>query len=213
MTWDISDLQSKFATWSKRSNAASYFADCIVLAEAEFNARIQHPNNLAIDTAFAINTETVTPPTDFASFKDMFINDASRSPVRFATNGSMVWLNGARSGTPEYVGYFERKLRFSPIPSAGTTATFRYYTKIPPLDGVTNTTNWLIEEFPHAYLYGALVHLGELVEDDPRVAAWATRLERVYAQIKKHAEALEYGSGPLTMQVEGSGAIDIYSRG
>lgn len=49
-----------------------------------------------------------------------------------------------------------------------------YYQKIPPLSE-DNETNWLLEQSPNTYLFGALLEATQYLKDDSRIQIWMQR--------------------------------------
>ena len=61
------------------------------------------------------------------------------------------------SGTSEAVTVSGSSLRIIPPGDASYNVTLRYRQKVPALSD-SNTSNWVLESHPNAYLFGALAH-------------------------------------------------------
>ena len=62
-----------------------------------------------------------------------------------------------------------------------------YWRKVDVLS-TSNTTNWLIDDHPDIYIYGALVHTAPYLKDDARLPVWESRLEKAINEIDQATE-------------------------
>lgn len=51
------------------------------------------------------------------------------------------------------------------------------------LDLITDTTNWLSEKYPEAYIFGALKYAAIFMRDDERIMLWETMFKNVIDRI------------------------------
>jgi hypothetical protein len=65
------------------------------------------------------------------------------------------------------------QFRYLPVPDTAYTGELIYYAKLSKLS-TTNTTNWLLTAAPDVYLYGALMQAAPYLQDDARIAVWAS---------------------------------------
>ena len=86
-------------------------------------------------------------------------------------------------------------MSFLQSPDGDYTLEIIYYQKIPALSA--NTTNWLLDEHPDAYLYGTLMHSAPYLQADERVGIWAGKYQQIIEQIKTSDEKAKFsGSTP-----------------
>ncbi len=84
----------------------------------------------------------------------------------------------------------------------GTYTTERYYYKRISALSDSNTSNWLLEYFPDAYLYGSLVHSAPYLKDDARLQLWAALYEQAIASINRESEATKFGGSGRRMKIK-----------
>lgn len=153
-------------------------------AEEEMNARLRVRRMLTTVTPTISSAGVVTLPTDFGGW------------VRFqVSDGASVWdlAIGAPEQTTEVMPFATISGRPTTIITKGSTSqilpytdavyTFSalYYGRIPALTAAA-TTNWVITNFPNAYVYGCLMAARGYVQDDsPTFAARFDRWEKRFA--------------------------------
>jgi hypothetical protein len=69
-----------------------------------------------------------------------------------------------------------------------------YLSGIPPLSDAA-PTNWLLSEYPSAYLWGTLVNAAPYIGDDPRMQLWGTNREAAIERIRLADRRAKYPSG------------------
>jgi hypothetical protein len=107
-------------------------------------------------------------------------------------------------GIPKYYRHSESQFEFYPTPNASFTAELLYYQKIPALSD-SNTSNWLLEEFPDVYLYGSLTHSAPYLSEDERIAVWAQLYSAGVARVNQSSDDSIYSGSGLTMKIRGLG--------
>lgn len=63
-----------------------------------------------------------------------------------------------------YIGEGETQVRLTPVPDGEYTLEVAYVGALPKLSSSV-ATNWLLDNFPQLYLYGALVHAKRYMQD------------------------------------------------
>ena len=72
----------------------------------------------------------------------------------------------------------------TPTPSGATSLSIDYYQRIPALTS-SNTTNWLLTDHPHLYLYTSLLHATPFLMDDARYQVFNNTVsQQVMASVK-----------------------------
>ena len=51
-----------------------------------------------------------------------------------------------------------------------------------------NQTNWLLTNYPDAYLYGALLHSAPYLQEDSRIQTWAALYQKAISDINSESE-------------------------
>ena len=100
-----------------------------------------------------------------------------------------------KTGKPLYYSIVQNSIEFAPVPDGTYTLEIVYYQKVPTLS--SNTTNWLLDNHPDAYLYGTLQHSAPYLQSDERVGVWAGKYQQVIEQITTSDEKAKFsGSTP-----------------
>jgi len=71
-----------------------------------------------------------------------------------------------------------------------------YWAKLPTI--FTNQ-NWVIQNEPGLYLYGALVEASPYLRDDERTLLWATQFKAIIDSLNKQDGDARYGNAPAQM--------------
>lgn len=202
---NYSDLVTKVADWMDRDDLADKVPDFIALLEARLN-RLLRTVMQETQATWAVTSGTYDLPTDFRSIR--WISYASQPNSRLSEVAPAQLENWPVSGTPTVFAISGRSLVVKPAPTvdAPLALTAAYYRRIPPL-GSFQPTNWLLDEHPDIYVWGAL-HQGAIYIRDPEAEnACANLLDQAIAELKQASVMDQYG-GPLsprtTWQVNGA---------
>jgi hypothetical protein len=177
------NLQVEVATWLRRADLVPEIPTFITLAEAQFNRKLRSARMITRVAAFAISAQTMALPSDFVSMKSVRLVSPARS-LRWVSDTKMDELLDTTeytAGSPSHYTIEGANIRFSPVPATAYTAALVYYASLPPLS--TNTTNWLLQSHPDAYLYGALLQSAPYLRADERLPMWAEMLRAIITDI------------------------------
>ena len=89
-------------------------------------------------------------------------------------------------------------IEFVPPPDDTYSATLTYYQKIPDL--ATNSTNWLLTQWPDLYLYSTLLQAAPYLKDDDRILVWEGFVSRILSEIELDDQRAQYNASPLSMR-------------
>jgi len=95
------------------------------------------------------------------------------------------------AGNPRFFAVVGRDILVTPSPSGALSLDMDYYAKIPALGGAV-TTNWLLEEAPHVYLYTALLHATPFLMDDARYAVFQNAVSQQVMSAVKSSQTLSF---------------------
>ena len=192
---NYTELQASVADFLNRGDLTSVIPDFVTMAEAELN-RTLRVREMSIRTQAPIDSQYVKLPDDFLGMRNI---DLLTDPITPLTYKNLQNLDIHRSndatGKPLYYSIMQNNIEFSPAPDGDYTLEIIYYQKIPALSA--NTTNWLLDEHPDAYLYGTLMHSAPYLQADERVGIWAGKYQQIIEQIKTSDEKAKFsGSTP-----------------
>lgn len=158
----------------------------IQFVEAEINRRL-----FPIDAEVTATTSTVAAdntlafPVRFRRLRSLTLgSDPTNILKQLSVDDLKALWADASDAKPENYAIADGQFLLGPAPDAVYTVTLVYNQGIPPLSA-TNTTNWLIEDHPDAYFYGALGHAEVDGWNDERAANILDPLfSRIVEQIK-----------------------------
>ena len=137
-------------------------------------------------------------PSDFGSIKSIWLDT---DPIQKLTQVSIDQLRSivpfATTGRPRYYALAGAEIIFGPSPDDAYSVNMVYQRKLAPLTA-TNTTNWLLEQHPDLYLYGALVEAEARGWSDDRAAMINGKVEGIIAEINR-AGNMKRTSGGIRM--------------
>ena len=91
------------------------------------------------------------------------------------------------SGQPAYYAVTAGEIEVYPVPDGTYTSELYYFGKTPALSD-SNTSNWILEHYPDAYLYGSLIHSAPYLKDDARIQVWAALYQNAIDAINQASE-------------------------
>jgi hypothetical protein len=146
----------------------------IQLAEASFNRRL---NNLDMEGTATIDSDATLPiPTDYKGSMSIRVDDRPPLKQLSADDFQAKW-HEAGTGEPCNFAIFGGAIHLGPEPGQTYTVTMTYLRTLTGLSEI-NTTNWLLEQHPDLYLYGALV--------EAEIRGWNQHVRRAQAAWQSH---------------------------
>lgn len=178
---NYSELKTALSNWLARTDLTDRYDEFIALCDARisYGGDAPYPSEplRALGTEQAneditISSQTTSLPTGFLNATSLYLNTSTKRDLDYFTPDRFWQTNAARSGntgTPEIYTYQGTNLIVAPSPDVSYTGKITYNKKLTPLsDG--NTTNWLITNAPHVYLYGSLLEAYIYDKDDQESA-------------------------------------------
>lgn len=184
-------LREAVAGWLTRDDLTARIPDFIALAQSELNARLDHPEMVEI-TTLTISGETRTVPCDFAGVLAFRLNDNTVRGLTYRTMDAFDELSIGDTGNPCHYTIAGGKFVFWPIPGGSITARLRYRKRL--CDIAQDGTNWVLEQFPGAYLYGALKQAAPYLIEDERLTMWNSLFEQAIDDINSAGRRQSQGA-------------------
>jgi hypothetical protein len=173
-------------------------------AEAEFNRMLRVPQ-METETFLTVTGEATDLPLDFLSLRSVYIEGSPDNPLRSMSPAGLRNQFQGRSGTPSAYALENMRLIIGPV--GNTSLTLLYYAKLTPLTD-NNPTNWLLRDYPDAYLHQVLSILFQKTGDRERAGDHVAQSRAVIEAINAAGRKARWGAGPLTphlvMQARGS---------
>lgn len=181
---DYASLQAAVANWLHRSDLAAMVPDFISMAEARLSADL---NARPMDTVTTLNLTAgnayATLPPDMLEMRRFVLQTSPLQTLKYVTPDQMaLQYPSGDTGRPYAFTVIGANAQFGPVPDQNYTAELVYRQRIPALSS-TNTSNWLLQNFPNAYLYAALLAAQPFIQNDERIAVFQQQYQQAIAGI------------------------------
>ena len=192
---NFTDLKASVADFLNRSDLTTVIPDFITMCEAGFNRELR-VREMSVRTQAPIDSQYVKLPDDFLGMRNIDLMTDPVTPLSYKNLQNLdIHRRADATGKPLYYSITQNNIEFAPSPDAEYTLEIVYYQKVPALSA--NTTNWLLDNHPDAYLYGTLMHSAPYLQADERIGVWAGKYQQVINQITTSDENAKFsGSTP-----------------
>ena len=195
-----SELQTAVANWLDRDDLTARVPEFISLTEGRIIRKIRHLNMEKRATADTVGGErTIQLPTGYLSMRSLKINRSVVNTLEYMSP-SVMYDGSESSGTPRYYTVQGDQLALEPVPDSAYEIEMDYYTFDVLSD--SNTTNWLLTDFPDVYLYGSLLQAEAYLVNDARIAIWKAALDEALDEVKKDDKMARWNGTPLVIRVQ-----------
>ncbi len=160
--------------------------DAITRAESKINrrARLREMEQLAYAT-YASGSRFLALPDGFLELINLRVKKASEADTKYVeipyVDPGRLWEYYEDNHTLERLRYTLRdQIEFSYEVTEDHTVMMHF---IKRWDLATNSTNWLLTNFPDVYLYGALAECEMHVKKDERIVLWKSLFDEGIAEL------------------------------
>lgn len=181
------NLQAAIAGLLNRTDLASAIPDFITLAESQmvrrFVARWRSGQPLPrrmfkrATSPLVTSQEYTALPTDIMGPVDFFLQTTPITKLEFLETPNLQSKkeeNDTSVGiVPKWYTIIGGEAQFYPVVDQAYTSEMTYIARPSALSG-TVATNWVLSEFPDAYLYGAATQSAPYLKNDSRLEVWGT---------------------------------------
>lgn len=200
------ELKSTIADWLNRDDLLTVIPSFVQLAEVGMERVLRTRNMLTRSTA-TIDTQYSAVPSDFLEVRTIkLIGISPIQPLTFLTMEEMDALDAKTSanGKPLYFTLVGNQIRVNPAPAGSYTAELSYFAKLDKLSGSV-ASNWILQNHPDAYLYGALLQAAPYLKDDERTSIWTTLYAAAVEAMKQADERAATSGGALKVRTKSFG--------
>jgi hypothetical protein len=193
-----SELKTNIANYLNRSDLTDQMDMFIDNVEGEVNRRVRRKEMIKRATATA-DAQYLSLPTDWLEGINVEITSNDFSPILQQSIESLDIYRKSinnKTGQPVYFAFVDDTMELAPTPDTSYTLQLTYYSKIDALSD-SNTSNFLSNNHPDVYLYGALKHASIYLMEDERVAMFSQLFEKALEELKMEQEKAEFGKGSL----------------
>lgn len=178
-------LKASVADFLNRNDLTSSIPDFITIAEAQmarrFISRIKQgmdfPRRLVAksNVSFALGAELANVPTDMLGPLELSLTTSPIVDLDYIENANLQAEKSLNrwSGTPKWYTVVGSQFQIFPAADQAYTAGLTYLARFTALS-VSNPTNWILTDYPDAYLYGALTASAPYLKADDRATVWGT---------------------------------------
>lgn len=194
---NYSELQASVASWLNRGDLTANITDFITLAEAQLSTDLKTRSMEAkVTLATVAGVNTVALPTDMLEMRRVQVVGTYNQPLSYRSPDELsIDYASNMSAQPIVFTVVGGNLELAPIPDGVYSLELTYQQRIPALS-TTNTTNWLLTNWPNAYLYASLLAAMPFIMNDARLAVWS----QLYQQAVDGINSVDWYSGS-TMKV------------
>lgn len=182
------ELQTAIGDWLNRADLDQKIPDFIRLAESTLNDVLRSADMVTQSTAVTITSGRATLPADALEIVYAQVASSDDEPLEQVTPQQLTMLRRTRTrdaANPRFFAIIGREIVVTPTPASGSL-DLDYYQRIPALTD-SNTSNWLLDDAPHMYLYTSLLHATPFLMDDARYAVFnSTVSQQVMAAVKSN---------------------------
>lgn len=196
------ELQTVIADFLDRDDQTERIKTFIDLAEADMSRRLRHWRMENRATA-EVDGQYSALPADFLEPIRLHLEGGDYRTLELISQAEMQkrrMQNADTSGKPAFYALTQGELEVYPTPDGTYNLEMNYYAKIPALT-TSNTTNWVLDNYPDAYLYGSLVHSAPFLGEDARMATWAALFQSALNGIMVESEQAKFGGSGRRMKI------------
>ena len=192
------ELKTSIANWSDRDDLGTFIPDFIALTEARFNRELrlrsmeqkEYANTVGGQANYAL-------PVNYLQMREFRLNSNPTVSLTYVSPEIYeAWNVG--SGQPNIYTIIANEIRLGPVPAGSYEMEMLFWRKFPPLTP-TNQTNWVLQNAPDVYLYGALLELEPFIQNDQRVSLWAAGYQRAIETIQLQDDKDRHSGSALTV--------------
>jgi hypothetical protein len=211
------ELQTAIGDWLNRADLDQKIPDFIRLAESTLNDVLRSADMVTSATV-AITSGRATLPADALEIVYAQVASTEDEPLEQIAPQQLTMLRRTRTrdaANPRFFAIVGRQLVVTPSPSGSVSLDLDYYQRLPALT-TSNTTNWLLTDAPHVYLYTSLLHATPFLMDDARYQVFNNTVSQQVMAAVKSQQTLSFDdvktagfslSAPTDMAAQASNAL------
>lgn len=179
------ELKTAIQTWLGRPGDTTLaLADFIALCEARVSRDLRVRAMEERVTA-TVSTQYVALPPGFLEMRNFQLNTNPVTSLSLMSPEQIDSINaGSESGRPRVYAIIGNEIQLAPTPDAEYEAEMTYWKRITPLSDAA-PTNWLLENAPDVYLFGALAESAPFLGEDGRYALWDAKYKEGISRLQR----------------------------
>jgi hypothetical protein len=184
-----------------KRNLAAEITGFIAGAESDINSRLRDRRMIKTSEA-TTDCGSISLPSGWLDAVRVRMVGASKA-LDFATLDQAPTLYDG-SGAPTHYSIRGNVMEITPTPPTSAKVELIFYDSITPLSDLA-PTNWLLEQEPMLYIYGACLHAAPFLMDDERVPAWEAYFSGRIGALNEATQRSQFSGAPLVRRRRGFG--------
>lgn len=180
---DYTTLLDAIASTLHRTDLTAVIPGFVTLCESKMNRALNTADMEASTTLTLPVTGTVALPAAFHKARRLRLYDGSVFMDLTTTALYPSNYDGVTQGLPFQISIVGSNIVAKPLPTQTYTIYLDYYAKFTNLSGTQ--TNWILTNYPGAYLYGSLLYAAPYLANDGRIALWKQLFDDEIADINR----------------------------
>lgn len=199
MALTYATLQTQVADFVNRDDLTAQIPTFITLAEAAINRDVRHWQMEKRSEA-TFNQRYEPLPLDWIS--SIRVSVSGNKQVKRLSQSRMLSMrkgSADTAGEPRYYTISASQIELFPTPIGDYDGSMIYYAEVDALSDTTQS-NWLLASAPDVYLYGALLHTAPYLQEDARLAVWASLYKEAVNTLNANSMRDQYGGAGLAIR-------------
>ena len=175
------ELKAELSAYLFHQRLANRYDNCTQLFETSANSRLR-VLPMEASTLLTTASGTVALPSDYITWRTVkypsrrdygeldYVHPAYLPSVQLNRRPPVFTIEGSNFIT-------------RPVDDTADAWEFHYYGKIPSLVGVATNTNWLLTEYPNAYLFGVITELAAVQRNAEMAQLYKARRDEAFQEI------------------------------
>ena len=197
-------LQTAIANWLHRNDLTAVIPDFIKIAESRINRLFSSRGTELESVLTAVEgSELVNLPTDFGSPIALWLESFVPRKELYLKSPSELNYAPIRS-YPTFYAIKSTQIQFDCIAGGAYPLRLRY---VQSIDLATTDTNYILENYPDIYLFGALVEAAIYIRDMEQMQIWQQKLETAMSEAQSSENTVK--NTQLVTEIGGNSRFNI----
>jgi hypothetical protein len=194
------ELKAKLSRQLFNQRFLADYDDYTTMFEADANSRLRV---LPMETSTLLTTVSgdVALPTDYLTWRTVkptttpyideldYVHPAYLPATQYNRRPPLFTIEG-------------NTIKVRPVDDRADAFEFHYYQKIPTLVGADGNTNWMLAEYPNAYLFGLMVEAAGHGRNVEMAQLYKARRDEVFAEITQRYALTTGATSPTVRTAE-----------
>jgi len=182
------ELKSELSAYLFHQRLANRYDNCTQLFETAVNSRLRV---LPMEASVLLTTTSgdVALPTDYITWRTVrptvatITAPSSLPPYKELEYVHPAYLPPVGRGFDRLFTIEGNTFKVRPVDDRADAYELHYYGKVPTVVGANATTNWLLTEYPNAYLFGVLTELFAAQRNAEAAQLYKARRDETFQEI------------------------------